>query len=485
MKIKQAGYDYNIIVIGAGSGGLVAALIAAATGARVALIEADKMGGDCLNTGCVPSKALIAAAKQAYQRRNAERMGVTAGAVTIDFEQVMHHVHRAIATIAPHDSVERFSSLGVDCITAKAVIEDAHHVRADQKRLSCRSIIVATGARPYIPDIPGLRDSNYLCSDNLWKMTELPKKLLVLGAGPMGVEMAQAYARLGSNVTLADKHSRLLHGEDEEIAVVLQQQFEQEGIALKFHHQLIAIEDKQAVFSNHGDTQRIDFDAILVALGRQANIHGFGLEDLGVTINTQQRIDSNAFMQTNIDNIYVCGDVCGPYQFTHAASQQAWYACINALFSPLKRFKIDYENMAWCTYSDPPIARLGLNKQQAQAKNIPYEATRYELEESDRAICEDRTTGFIEVLTKPGTDKILGVSIIGANAAELLAEFALAKTHGLGLNKILATLHTYPSWSEANKAVAGQWRKDHIPALALPLLRVYHQFRRRGAYAKH
>ncbi len=473
-------YDYNVIVIGAGSGGLVASLIAAATQAKVALIEADKMGGDCLNTGCVPSKALIKAAKTAHEIRHASRFGISCAEPEIDFSAVMQHVHGAIAAIEPHDSVERFTGLGVECFQDKAFVEDAHHVRVGDKTLSCRSIIIATGAKAFVPDIPGLDKSDYLSSDTLWQLTQLPQKLLVLGGGPIGVEMAQAFQRLGSQVTIADRNSRLLKVEDEDVSQSLLQQFEKEGIDCLLNHQLQAIdaESNTAQFSHHDETVTLSFDKILIALGRTASISGFGLEQLGLEISPQRRISSNGFLQTNIKNIYVCGDVTGPYQFTHAASHQAWYATVNALFSPIKRFRVNYDNMAWCTFVDPQIARLGINEQEAKTKGIACEVSRYDLKDLDRAICEGKNQGFIKVLSKPGTDKILGVTIVAEHGGELLAEFALAKTHGLGLNKILATLHIYPSWSEANKFVASEWRKKHIPRLALVFLKLFHKIRR-------
>lgn len=483
MKLKR--YDYNVIVIGAGSAGLVAALVAAATQAKVALVEKDKMGGDCLNTGCVPSKALIKAARAAYDIRQAQRFGINSGEVEVDFEAVMAHVHASITAIEPHDSVARFTELGVDCFQASAFIEDPHHVRIGDASFSCRSIIIATGAKAFIPDLPGIHDIDYLCSDNLWQLKTQPKRLLVVGGGPIGVELAQAFQRLGSNVTLADSHSRLLKIEDEDVSSALQQQFISEGMDLRLQHRLTALQSSTtsqgagvAHFEHQGENITIGFDRVLIALGRQANIEGFGLQELNIEFTKGQTVKANPFLQTNIANIYVCGDVTGPYQFTHAASHQAWYATINALLSPLKKFRVDYSNMAWCTFVDPQIARLGINEQEARAKNIAYESVIYRLEDLDRAICEGKNIGFVKVLTKPNSDKILGVTIMADNAGELISEFILAKTHGLGLNKILSTLHIYPTWSEANKAVAGQWRRQHTPAWALKVLALLHRWRR-------
>lgn len=476
-------YDFNIIVIGAGSGGLVASLIAAATAAKVALIESDKMGGDCLNTGCVPSKTLIKSANIAYDMAHAEQYGIKTQPVEVDFAAVMARVQRSIDAIAPHDSVERFTELGVNCFQGHAHIIHPHLVEVNGQQLSCRSIIIATGAKAFIPNIPGLSDIDYLCSDNLWQITELPKNLLIIGGGPIGCEMAQAFNRLGANVTIADRNTRLLKIEDADVSQFIQKQFDAEGINIQCNQQLQSIqrqgESIQAVFTHEGKTQTLTCDKVLIALGRQANVNGFGLESLGVKLHNNKTIQANPFLQTNIPNIYVCGDATGPYQFTHAASHQAWYAAINALFSPIKRFKVNYQHMAWCTFVAPEVARVGFNEQEAIASKLNFEVSRYDISDLDRAITEGKNKGFVKVLTKTGSDKILGVTIVSEHAGELISEFILAKTHGLGLNKILSTLHIYPSWSEANKFAAGEWRKKHIPQCALRILQYFHQWRRR------
>lgn len=476
-------YDFNVIVIGAGSGGLVASLIAAATNAKVALIEADAMGGDCLNTGCVPSKTLIKSANMAYEMAHAEQYGIKTTSVEVDFAAVMARVQDSIDAIAPHDSIERFTDLGVDCFQGYANIIDPHHIKVNEQLLSCRSIILATGARAFIPDIPGLCDIDYLCSDNLWQLTTLPKKLLVVGAGPIGCEMAQAFNRLGAEVTIVDRHTRLLKVEDVDVSELLHEQFASEGITMAYGHELQAVKQQgqaiHAEFISHGQQHTMTCDKILIALGRHANVTGFGLEALSVSLNPDQTIKANPFLQTNIPNIYVCGDATGPYQFTHAASHQAWYAAINALFSPFKRFKVDYNNMAWCTFVAPEIARVGMNEQEAKAQNIDVEVSRYDINELDRAITEGKNHGFVKILTAAKSDKIIGVTIVSEHAGELINEFILAKTHRLGLNKLLSTLHIYPTWSEANKFAAGVWRKKHIPACALRVLEYFHQWRRR------
>ncbi|CAA0081689.1 Mercuric reductase [BD1-7 clade bacterium] len=483
----MAKYDYNMIVIGGGSAGLVASLIAAATGAKVALIEKHKMGGDCLNTGCVPSKALIQSAKVAHQMRHADHYGLKPRQPEIDFKSVMDRIHNIIATIEPHDSVERFTGLGVTCFAGDARLTGPHSIsfsNADgEQSLTARSIVVATGAGPLVPPIEGLEDIDYLTSDDLWQLQSLPKRLLVLGAGPIGVEMAQAFARLGAQVTLADMTPTILYREDNDVAKIIAGCLTAEGLDIRTEYKLLRFEqcdgESTAVFDHRGEETRIAFDSTLLAFGRKANTHGFGLEELGVTLRQNQTIDANAFLQTNVPSIYVCGDVTGPYQFTHTASHQAWYAAINALFSPIKRFKADYSVIPWATFCAPEVARVGYNEKDADAECIAYETTLYDMADADRAIADSKNIGFIKVLTKPGSDKIIGATIVSENAGELINEFVIAMRHGLGLNKILSTIHIYPTYSEANKLAAGVWRKNHVPAVAVKLSTLFHALRRR------
>ncbi len=478
----MAKYDFNIIVIGAGSAGLVSAYIAAATKAKVALIEKHKMGGDCLNTGCVPSKALIKAAKTAYHFRHASALGIQAENITVDFDKVMGHVQQSITTIEPHDSVDRYTELGVDCFAGDATLLSPHTVSVNGKVLSARSIIIATGAAPLIPDIEGIASVNALTSDTVWQLKSLPKRLLVIGGGPIGVELAQAFARLGSEVTIADKNNALLKREDIEVSEFLETRLASENIRILKEHELarfyVDALGKHAVLENHSAKTDIVFDEVLVALGRTANVKGFGLENLHIQLDKQGRIQANPFLQTNIPSIYVCGDVTGPYQFTHVSSHQAWYASVNALFSPFKKFRVDYRVIPWATFCDPEVARVGLNEKEAGEKGIAYEVTRYDLADLDRAITDASNRGFIKVLTPPGKDRILGVTIVGEHASEMLPEFILAMRHNLGLNKILQTIHVYPTLSEANKFAAGNWRKNHLPELALKFANLFHAWRR-------
>ena len=471
-------YDYNIIVIGGGSAGLVSSYIASAVKAKVALIEKHKMGGDCLNTGCVPSKALLRSAKMISYAKRAKEFGFKKTTVDFDFKDVMNRVQNIIKIIEPHDSRKRYTALGVECIEGEAKILSPHNVEVNGITLTARSIIIATGAKPLIPNIPGLDQINYLTSDNVWDLKELPKKLLVLGGGPIGVEMAQAFSRLGAEVTIVEMTPQILIREDEEIIELVTERFVKEGIKVLINHKAKEFKHNLLICEHKSKDVSIPFDKVIIALGRQANIEGFGLEELGVKIRETKTIEANAFLQTNIKSIYVCGDVTGPYQFTHTAAHQAWYACVNALFSPLKKFKVDYTVIPWATFTDPEVARVGLNEKDAKIQNILYEVTTYDIEDLDRAIADSEAHGFIKVLTVPNKDKILGVTIVGRHAGDLIAEYILAMKYGLGMNKILATIHIYPTLSEANKYVAGNWKKEHLPTFAIKILERFHKWRR-------
>ncbi|WP_321367692.1 FAD-dependent oxidoreductase [uncultured Desulfuromusa sp.] len=479
---KPQKFDYNLVVLGAGSGGLVSSYIAATVKAKVALIEKHKMGGDCLNTGCVPSKALLRSAKMLSYAKRAKEFGFETTKVDFDFAQVMERVQQKIAQIEPHDSIDRYTSLGVEVIEGEAKISSPWTVTVKGKVLTTKSIIIATGAKPFVPPIKGLDQINYLTSDNLWSLRELPKKLVVLGGGPIGSEMTQAFARLGSHVTQIEMASRIVAREDPEVGEYLQQQFTSEGIQVLTQHraQEVRIENDQKwlVCEHQGETVEIEFDQILIAVGRQANVTGFGLEELGVKISPRGTVSSNPFLQTNFPNIFCAGDVTGPYQFTHTAAHQAWYAAVNALFGQFKSFKVDNRVIPWCTFTDAEVARVGLNETEAQEQNIPFEVTRYGIDDLDRAIADSEDHGWVKILTKPGTDKILGVTIVGSHAGDLLAEYVLAMKYKLGLNKILGTIHTYPTLAEMNKFAAGEWKKAHAPEKLLAWIEKYHTWRR-------
>jgi pyruvate/2-oxoglutarate dehydrogenase complex dihydrolipoamide dehydrogenase (E3) component/uncharacterized membrane protein YdjX (TVP38/TMEM64 family) len=481
---KPKKFDRNLVVIGAGSAGLVTAYIAAAIKSSVTLVEKHKMGGDCLNTGCVPSKSLLHASKLAHVQHTSQNAGISYEAPKVDFKAVMEKVHSVIKSIEPHDSVERYESLGVKVEIGSATIVSPWQVDIQTEHglqsLTTRNIVISTGARAFVPDIPGLKDIDYLTADNLWEITQLPKRMIVLGGGPIGCELSQAFSRLGTKVTQIERGNQLLSKEDPEAASALQIQLQKDAVDLRLNTTATAIVSDPAgncvELECDGKKELIPFDKILVAVGRQANLSGFGLEKLG--IETGHTIITNDFLQTKYPNILAAGDVAGPYQFTHTASHQAWYAAVNALFRPFKTFKVEYRVIPWATFTDPEIATVGLNEKAAKESNTEYEVTRFDMGGLDRALADDHARGFVKVLTKPGKDKILGATIVGANAGELIAEFVLAMKHGLGLNKILGTIHIYPTMAEANKSVAGNWKRDHAPQKLLAFAERFHTWRR-------
>lgn len=480
---RPAKFDYNMVVIGGGSAGLVSAYIASAVKAKVALIEKHKMGGDCLNTGCVPSKALIRSAKIFNYFRRANEFGLETVTPQIHFSKVMERVQRVIQEIEPHDSIERYTGLGVECITGEAQIISPFEIKVNGKVLTTKNIVIATGARPLVPKIPGLELVKPLTSDNIWNLRVQPKQLVVLGGGPIGCELAQSFARLGTKVTLVEMANRIMVREDADVSDVVTKSFHQEGLKILTSHKALRIENgpngSRLICESLGKEVAIEFDQILVALGRKANVTGFGLEELGVEISNRGTVVADEFLRTtNYPNIYVCGDVTGPYQFTHTAAHQAWYVAVNALFSPFKTFKVDYRVIPWCTFSDPEVARVGLNESEAKEKRIEYQVTKYGIDDLDRAIADGEAHGFVKVLTVPGSDKILGVTIVGHHAGDIIAEYVTAMKYGLGLNKILGTIHIYPTLSEANKYAAGVWKKKNAPQFALKILGSFHAWRR-------
>ena len=478
-------YDRNLVVIGAGAAGLVSALIAATVKAKVTLVESNKMGGDCLNYGCVPSKALIQSAKVADAMRHADRYGLTGTEPEFSFKAVMKRIEAIIAAIEPHDSIERYTGLGVDVVEGYAKIVDPWTVEIARRdgttqRLTTRAIVIAAGAEPIVPDLPGLAGSGYLTSDTLWeefaKFDTIPRRIAVMGGGPIGAELAQAFARLGAAVSLIEMGPRLLPREDADVAEAARTALERSGVAVLTGHKALRV-DGQAVVAEHGGAAvSIGYDALIVAVGRKARLSGYGLEELG--IETDKTVVTDDYLATIYPNIYAAGDVAGPYQLTHVASHQAWFASVNALFGQFKRFKADYRVIPWTTFIDPEVARVGLNEQEALAQGIAHEVTTYQIDDLDRAIADSAAHGFVKVLTPPGKDKILGATIVGNHAGELLAEYVLAMKHGLGLNKILGTIHSYPTMAEANKFAAGEWKKKHAPQGLLRLVERYHGWRR-------
>ncbi len=479
---KPETFDTNLVVIGAGSAGLVAAYIAAAVKARVTLIEKHKMGGDCLNYGCVPSKAIIRSAKFMSHIARSREFGIGKASAEFDFAEVMERIQGIIRRIEPHDSIERYSGLGVDVVTGEARITSPWTVEVDGKTIRTPNIVVATGGQPFVPPIEGIDQVDYYTSDNLWDMRDKPGKLAVLGGGPIGSELTQAFARLGVEVTQVEMLPRILLREDPEVSELVRQKLTAEGVRVLTGHtakRFIKRKGKDYLIAETENTEvEVEFDTLIVAVGRSPRTSGFGLEDIGVRLNPNRTIEVNEFLQTSIPTIYACGDVIGPYQFTHVAAHQAWYGSVNSLFGIVKRFKADYSVIPWATFVEPEIARVGLNESDATEQGIAYEVTRYGIDDLDRAIADSEAHGFVKVLTAPGKDRILGVTIVGEHAGDLIAEYVLAMRHGLGLNKILGTIHIYPTLAEANKYAAGEWKRAHVPERLLEWVARFHKWRR-------
>ena len=473
-------FDANLLVIGAGSAGLVSAYIAATVKAKVMLVEKTKMGGDCLNTGCVPSKALIRAAKSVADIKRADQFGVSIGSPSVDFASVMARVQQVIKEIEPHDSVERFTDLGVDCIAGEARFISPWEVEVDGRTISAEKIILATGASPIVPQIPGLDAVEPLTSENLWQLPTLPKRLLIMGGGAIGCEMAQTFQRLGSQVILVEAKSQLLPREDADLAAGVSSSLVAEGVDIMTDHRVISVQSegtaRTAVLSGPDNSSvTVEFDRILVAVGRQANTSGFGLESLGVALNKDGTVAVDAYLRTSCPTIFACGDVAGPYQLTHAAGHQAWFAGVNALFGQFKKFAVDYRVMPQVIFTDPQLARVGLNEREAAAQGVAVEVTVYDLSDLDRAIVDGDAKGMVKVLTAPGSDRILGAAVLGPQAGELITQFVTAIKHNLGLNKILGLIHSYPTLSEANKYVAGEWKRKHVPVRLLRWVEKYYK----------
>jgi pyruvate/2-oxoglutarate dehydrogenase complex dihydrolipoamide dehydrogenase (E3) component/uncharacterized membrane protein YdjX (TVP38/TMEM64 family) len=484
---RPAAYDRNLVAIGAGSAGLVSAYIAAAVKAKVTLVEKHRMGGDCLNTGCVPSKALIKTARFLAQARRAGDFGVRAAKVEFDFAEAMERVAAIVKRVEPHDSVERYTALGVECLQGTARITSPWTVEVElaeggKRTLATKNIVIAAGARPFIPPIPGLRESNPLTSDTVWNLRSLPARLVVLGGGPIGCELAQCFARLGSKVTQVEMLPRIMAREDPEFSAMVRRRFEAEGIEVLVDHKAISVTSesggKVLVVEHQGRERRIAYDELLCAVGRVANTEGYGLEALGIPRAKGGTVEVNEFLQTKYPNIYACGDVAGPYQFTHTASHMAWYAAVNALFGRFKRFKVDYSVVPWVTFTEPEVARVGLSETEARQQGIAHAVHTYGVDDLDRAIAESEAHGRVKVLTRPGTDTILGVTIASEHAGEMIAEFVAAMRHGFGLNKVLGTIHAYPTWVEANKYVAGQWKRSTVTHGQMDFLDAFHAWTR-------
>jgi pyruvate/2-oxoglutarate dehydrogenase complex dihydrolipoamide dehydrogenase (E3) component/uncharacterized membrane protein YdjX (TVP38/TMEM64 family) len=484
---RPARFERNVVVIGAGSAGLVTAYIAAAVKASVTLIERHRMGGDCLYTGCVPSKALIRTAKLLSHVRRSSEFGVRSASADFDFAEAMARVRSVVRAIEPHDSVERYTALGVECLKGTARITSPWTVEVAleggaTRTLTTRSIVVATGARPFIPPIPGLAEAQPLTSETVWDLRELPERLVVLGGGPIGCELAQCFARLGAKVTQVEMAPRLMGREDPEFSGMVAARFRAEGIEVLLGHKAKEVRAeagaKVVVVEHAGGETRIPCDAILCAVGRVANTAGYGLEELGIPVTKQKTVEVNEYLETSYPNIYACGDVAGPYQFTHTAAHMAWYCAVNGLFGSLRRFRVDYSVIPWTTFTEPEVARVGLNETEAREQKVPYDLTTYDIGELDRAIADGEAHGLVKVLTRPGSDRILGVTIAGEHAGDLMAEFVLAMRHGIGLEKILGTIHTYPTLAEANKYAAGAWKRARVTRGQMDFAQAFHAWTR-------
>ena len=480
--IKPEKFDTNLVVIGGGSAGLVTAYIAAAVKAKVTLIEKHKLGGDCLNTGCVPSKAIIRSAKFLSHISRSQEFGIKKADAEFDFAEVMERVQSVIEKIEPHDSVERYTGLGVDIEQGEAKIVSPYAVEVNGKTITTRNIVIATGARPFVPPIEGINEVDYFTSDNLWDLRTQPKKMVVLGGGPIGSELTQSFNRLGVDVTQVEMAPRIMGREDPEISEMVQQKFTEEGVRVLVNHtakKFIKKNDTDVLIAEfEGKEVEIPFDTLLVAVGRASNTAGFGLEEVGVLLSPRGTVQVDEFLQTNIPTIYACGDVAGPYQFTHTAAHQAWYTSVNSLFGIAKRFKVDYRVIPWATFTEPEVARVGLNELEAKEQGIEYEVTTFGIDDLDRAIADSEAHGLVKILTVPGKDKILGATIVGEHAGDLIAEYVLAMKHNLGLNKILGTIHIYPTLAEANKYVAGEWKRAHKPEKLLEWVGKFHSWMR-------
>ena len=493
---KPKRFDRNLIVMGAGAGGLVSAYIAATLKAKVTLVEAQKMGGDCLNTGCIPSKTLIKAARVAHQMRHASQYGLADTQPVFRLADLMQHINATIASIAPHDSVERYTALGVDVLQGYAKIIHPWAVEVSlndgsTRTLTTRSIVIAAGARPVVPELPGLQEVGFLTSDTLWdalaRRDALPQRLVVLGAGAVGCELAQCFARLGCQVTLVDLAVQVLPREDAQASAMVAAALRADGVRLLLGHQAMHcelrggektlwVQTRHAPKTDSSAQEALVFDDLMCAVGRSARLTGYGLEALGIA--TTNTVQTNDCLQTIFPNIYAVGDVAGLYQLTHVAAHQAWHATVNALLGGIKKFRVSYRVIPRVTFTDPEVAQVGLSVQEADRQGVAYEVTQLELGGLDRAITDGATSGFVKVLTVPGRDRILGVTVVGEQAGELIAEYALAMQNGWGLKKILSTVHAYPTLVEANRAVAGQWRRAHASERALRWAQRFHAWRR-------
>lgn len=461
---------YHLVVIGAGTAGLVSAAGATGLGAKVALVERSLMGGDCLNVGCVPSKAVIAAARAAAQSRDASQFGIEVPTVGVNFPAVMDRMRRLRAEISPHDSARRFQELGVDVYFGEGRFVDPNSVEVNGTRLSFKRAVIATGSRASGPPIPGLDAIQYLTNENLFSLTELPRRLGVIGAGPIGCEMAQAFAQLGSEVLLVEAEHGILPREDREAAEIVQKAIAEGGVKLLCCGKHLQIKNEGAirlVVESHGQAYDEPIDKLLVAVGRKPNIGSLNLEAAGIEFN-EKGVKVNDRLQTTNRNVFAAGDVCSPYQFTHAADFMARIVIQNALF--MGRATVSQLTIPWCTYTTPEIAHVGIDENQAKQRRIEIDTFVQYLADVDRALLDGEEHGFVKVHVRKGSDQILGATIVSSTAGDLISEITLAMTNGLGLRKIGRTIHPYPTQAEAIRKLGDQYNRTRLSPLVKRLL---------------
>ncbi len=486
MKNERGKGRYNVVIIGAGTAGLVTAAGTAGLGGRVALVEAAKMGGDCLNYGCVPSKALVSTSKLIQGIRNAEAHGLDAMEPRFRFQRVFEHMRERRARIAPNDSVERFEGLGVDVFEARARFTSPHAVELDDgTRLEGAHFVIATGTRPFVPPIPGIDEAPYFTNETFFDEQETPpESLIVLGGGPIGCEMGQVMNRLGVRVTILTDVSRLLPRDDAEVSAVVHEAFAAEGIETVTDCRVEAFRrepngDITAEMGCNGGTRAVTASRLLVATGRSPNVRDLGLEAAGVEYDVRSGVPVDGALRTNVGHIYACGDVAGPYRFTHTADYQARLVVRNILLPPpLPRAKADYRYVPWVTYVDPEVAHFGLREEDAEAKNLPVDVHRHDNDDLDRAITEAATRGFVKVVTRRGKDEILGATVCAPRAGEILHEIMVAAKHGVGLASLSSTIHGYPTWAQAAQRVADAYQRTRLTPRAKAIFEWLYRRRR-------
>jgi len=469
MRSAKGEGPYNVVVIGAGTGGLVTAAGTAGLGGRVALIERHKMGGDCLNTGCVPSKALISSARLIDQIRHAPKWGLAKQEPRFDFAEVFSRMRERRAKIAPNDSQGRYESLGVDVFRGEARFVSPNEIAVGDVRLKAKNLVIAAGSRAAVPPIEGLKDVPFYTNETIFdELHQKPERMVILGGGPIGCELGQVFARLGVQVTIIQRAPQLLEKEEADAAGLVRRRLEAEGVRILVGAQarLVARQgDRLRIWLEAEEEKRqpIDCDALLVAAGRTPNTEGLGLEAAGVAY-TEKGVTVNERLQTSQPHIYAVGDIAGPYQFTHVADAQARVVVRNILF-PWIKTKFDDSVVPWCTYTSPEVARVGLNEDEARKKGIAFDVLTQPMEEVDRAVVESEAIGFAKVLLKKGTDQILGVTLVSERAGDLLHEFVLAMKAGIGLKQISGTIHAYPTFAEIARKAADRYQKTRLTPL--------------------